>query len=63
MAQNDGFALLTTIIPSAGTADAPPNGYPIAKIIRYKDGTQAWVTPVNGPGVHVVDGVYDIFPG
>ncbi|RPB12982.1 hypothetical protein P167DRAFT_464349, partial [Morchella conica CCBAS932] len=57
VAQNDGFALLANFIPDAGTTDAPPNGYPIAEIVRYKDGAQAWRTPVNGPGVHEADGL------
>jgi hypothetical protein len=50
VAQDDGFAVLVNI----DTADVT---YPVATIIRYKDGSKAWETPVNGPGVHESDGV------
>ncbi|KAG8699082.1 hypothetical protein FRC09_006846 [Ceratobasidium sp. 395] len=54
VAHNDGFALLTTLPVPAGTpaASTPPNSYPIVTLIRYKNGSQAWSTALNGPGVH-----------
>ncbi|CAE6511561.1 unnamed protein product [Rhizoctonia solani] len=55
VAHNDGFAIMVTL-PVSGT-DAPPNSYPVATLIRYKNGSQAWSTPLNGPGVHVSDGL------
>lgn len=55
VAQNDGFALFATIT-STGTP-APANDNPIAAIIRYKSGTEAWRTAVNGPGIHASDGL------
>lgn len=59
VAHDDGFAILVTLPVAAGTdsASTPPNSYPIATLIRYKNGSQAWSTPLNGPGVHVSDGV------
>ncbi|CAE6474071.1 unnamed protein product [Rhizoctonia solani] len=55
VAHNDGFAIMVTL-PVSGT-DAPPNSYPVATLIRYKNGSQAWSTALNGPGVHVSDGL------
>ncbi|CAE6450862.1 unnamed protein product [Rhizoctonia solani] len=55
VAHNDGFAIMVTL-PVSGT-DAPPNSYPVTTLIRYKNGSQAWSTPLNGPGVHVSDGL------
>ncbi|KAG8712128.1 hypothetical protein FRC08_015001 [Ceratobasidium sp. 394] len=54
VAHNDGFALLTTLPVPSGTpaASTPPNSYPIVTLIRYKNGSQAWSTALNGPGVH-----------
>lgn len=56
VAQNDGFALMATV-NATGTTDIPPDDYPIVSLIRYKDGAEAWRTPLNGPGVHAADGV------
>jgi hypothetical protein len=47
VAQNDGFALLATV-NATGTADIPPNSYPIISLIRVKDRAEAWRTPLNG---------------
>ncbi|CAE6450567.1 unnamed protein product [Rhizoctonia solani] len=55
VAHNDGFAIMVTL-PVSGS-DAPPNSYPVTTLIRYKNGSQAWSTPLNGPGVHVSDGL------
>ncbi|KAL7275399.1 hypothetical protein RUND412_001650 [Rhizina undulata] len=55
VAQNDGFALMATVAAS-GTTDLPPDDESIAAIFRYKNGTLAWKTPINGPGVHESDG-------
>ncbi|CUA75739.1 hypothetical protein RSOLAG22IIIB_06046 [Rhizoctonia solani] len=55
VAHNDGFAIMVTL-PVSGT-DAPPNSYPVTTLIRYKNGSQVWSTPLNGPGVHVSDGL------
>ncbi|KAF8600311.1 hypothetical protein BDV93DRAFT_447708 [Ceratobasidium sp. AG-I] len=59
VAHNDGFALLTTLPVASGTAaaDTPPDSNPIATLIRYKNGAQAWSTALNGPGVHTADGL------
>lgn len=63
MAQNDGFAILTTAVPSAEIADASPEGYPV-EIIRYKGGIRAWAVSVNGLSVHDRPGsVYSILWG
>jgi hypothetical protein len=56
VAQNDGFALMATV-KATGTTDLPTDNHPIVSLIRYKDGAEAWRTPLNGPGVHVADGV------
>jgi hypothetical protein len=56
VAQNDGFALMATVT-TIGTTDLPPNDYPIVSLIRFKNGAEAWRTPLNGPGVHAADGV------
>ncbi|CAE6386936.1 unnamed protein product [Rhizoctonia solani] len=55
VAHNDGFAIMVTL-PVSGS-DSPPNSYPVTTLIRYKNGSQAWSTPLNGPGVHVSDGL------
>ncbi|KAG8739137.1 hypothetical protein FRC10_006107 [Ceratobasidium sp. 414] len=54
VAHNDGFALLTTLpVPSDTPATStPPDSHPIATLIRYKNGSQAWSAALNGPGVH-----------
>jgi hypothetical protein len=44
-------------VKATGTTDLPPDNYPIVSLIRYKDGAEAWRTPLNGPGVHAADGV------
>jgi hypothetical protein len=56
VAQNDGFALMATVT-AIGTTDLPPNDYPIVSLIRFKNGAEAWRTPLNGPGVHAADEV------
>ncbi|OWP05126.1 hypothetical protein B2J93_5644 [Marssonina coronariae] len=56
VAQNDGFALMATI-NATGSSDLPTNNMPIVAVIRYKDGAEAWRTPLNGPGVHAADGL------
>lgn len=56
VAHNDGFAVMATVAAD-GTADLPPNDYPIVKLFRYVDGTRVWATALNGPGVHAADGV------
>jgi hypothetical protein len=56
VAQNDGFALMATV-SATGTTGLPPNNYPIVALIRYKNGVEAWRTPLNGPGVHAAAGV------
>lgn len=64
MAQNDGFTILTTAVPGTEIADVSSEGYPVAEIIRYKDGIRAWVAPVSGPSVHDGAGsVYSILWG
>ncbi|KAF8683445.1 hypothetical protein RHS04_01934 [Rhizoctonia solani] len=55
VAHDDGFAIMVTL-PVSGS-NAPPNSYPVTTLIRYKNGSQAWSTPLNGPGVHVNDGL------
>lgn len=61
VARNDGFALFTTI-NATGTTDLPTDNYPIAALIRVKDGVEAWRTPLNGPGVNTDadSGVYPL---
>lgn len=56
VAQDDGFAVMATVKPD-GTADLPPNNYPIVKVFRYRAGTLAWSAPLNGPGINKEDGV------
>ncbi|KAH9223558.1 hypothetical protein DL95DRAFT_431478 [Leptodontidium sp. 2 PMI_412] len=56
VAQNDGFALMATV-DASGTTDLPTNNMPIVALIRYKNGVQAWRTPLNGPGIHPSDGL------
>ncbi|KAG4430085.1 hypothetical protein IFR05_014430 [Cadophora sp. M221] len=56
VAHNDGFALMATI-DAAGTTDLPTNNMPIVALIRYKNGAEAWRTPLNGPGIHPSDGL------
>ena len=51
VAQNDGFALMTTV-KATGTAGLPPDDTPIVSLIRVRDRTEAWRTALNGPGVH-----------
>ncbi|RAL68307.1 hypothetical protein DID88_007037 [Monilinia fructigena] len=55
VAQNDGFALMATV--NATGTDLPTDGSPIVSIIRYKNGVKSWETALNGPGVHVSDGL------
>jgi hypothetical protein len=62
VAQNDGFALMATV-NATGTTDLPTDNYPIVSLIRYKNGAEAWRTPLNGPGVHAADGVRTYFLG
>jgi hypothetical protein len=59
VAHDDGFAILTTLPVPSGTEASlvPPESYPIATLIRYKNGAQAWSTALNGPGVHADSGV------
>lgn len=53
---DDGaFALLTNIPPSG--SPTPPNHYPIAALIKVKDGAELWRTPLNGPTVRSPMGV------
>lgn len=56
VAHSDGFAVLVTTA-ATGTTDLPPNNYPIIKLFRYKNGAQAWATPLNGPGINPEEGV------
>jgi len=56
VAHNDGFALMATI-DASGTTDLPTDNMPIVALIRYKNGAEAWRTPLNGPGVHKAEGV------
>ncbi|KAA8576103.1 hypothetical protein EYC84_006265 [Monilinia fructicola] len=55
VAQNDGFALMATV--NATGTPLPTDGSPIVSIIRYKNGVKSWETALNGPGVHVADGL------
>lgn len=55
VAQNDGFALMATV--NATGTNLPTDGSPIVSIIRYKNGAKSWETALNGPGVHVSDGL------
>ncbi|KAI9048729.1 hypothetical protein LZ554_007560 [Drepanopeziza brunnea f. sp. 'monogermtubi'] len=56
VAQDDGFALMATI-DATGTTDLPTDNMPIVAVIRFKDGVEAWRTPMNGPGVHPDEGL------
>ncbi|KAF9031693.1 hypothetical protein BDZ89DRAFT_1131757 [Hymenopellis radicata] len=59
VAHDDGFAVLVTLpVPDGTSADeTPTDSYPIVNLIRYQNGAQAWSTALNGPGVHVSDGL------
>ncbi|KAF4630865.1 hypothetical protein G7Y89_g7272 [Cudoniella acicularis] len=54
VAQNDGFALMATV-NATGSTDLPPDSTPILSVIRVANGTEAWRTPLNGPGVHTTE--------
>ncbi|EKD13856.1 hypothetical protein MBM_08057 [Drepanopeziza brunnea f. sp. 'multigermtubi' MB_m1] len=56
VAQDDGFALMATI-DASGTTDLPTDNMPIVAVIRFKNGAEAWRTPMNGPGVHPDEGL------
>ncbi|KAH7407724.1 hypothetical protein BKA64DRAFT_693866 [Cadophora sp. MPI-SDFR-AT-0126] len=56
VAHDDGFALMATT-DASGTTDLPTNNMPIVALIRYKNGAEAWRTPLNGPGVHKSEGL------
>jgi hypothetical protein len=57
VAQNDGFALLTREKMPASTANAPPDGTPVAVLYRFVSGKQTWKTWLGGPDVHPKEGV------
>ncbi len=63
VAHDDGFAVLVTLpVPDGTSADeTPTDSNPIVNLIRYQNGAQAWSTALNGPGVHVSDGVSKYF--
>jgi hypothetical protein len=60
VAQNDGFALMATV-DASGTTDLPTDNEHIISLIRYKDGVEAWRTPLNGPRVHASAGASSLF--